>query len=329
MLMELKDVNVYYRRSTRVLESEKKLHALKNINFAVDAGEIVTIVGESGCGKTTLGKVITGLLKPTSGKLIYDGINAYSCAPWDYKKFRSGVQFVQQDSYAALNPVRTIYQSLYAPLRKFKGYGYDIDGRINELMESVELTPPGQFLKKYPHQLSGGQRQRVLLARALSMEPKLIVADEPISMIDVSLRFAMLKLFTELNKKFNITIIYITHDLSTARCVSQNGRMYVMYLGEFVESGRTQDVLRNPLHPYTQALLTAVPIPDPNIERKKRELPIKSIDVKAHDGAGCGFKNRCPYADADCGRTVEYMDCDGRMILCRKAKEIPTWQITN
>ena len=198
--------------------------------MGVDRGEIITIVGESGCGKTTLGKVITGLLKPTSGKLIYNGINVYSCMPWDYKKYRSAVQFVQQDSYAALNPARTIYQSLYAPLRKLYGYRRDLPEKVNELMRMVELTPPEQFLKKYPHQLSGGQRQRVLLARALSMNPDLIVADEPISMIDVSLRFSMLNLFARLNKERGITIIYITHDLSTARCVAANGRMYVMYL---------------------------------------------------------------------------------------------------
>lgn len=182
---------------------------------------------------------------------------------------------MQQDSYAALNPARTIYQSLYAPLRKLYGYRRDLPEKVNELMRMVELTPPEQFLKKYPHQLSGGQRQRVLLARALSMNPDLIVADEPISMIDVSLRFSMLNLFARLNKERGITIIYITHDLSTARCVAANGRMYVMYFGECVESGPTEEILSAPRHPYTQALLAAVPIPNPHIEKISRRHRLK------------------------------------------------------
>lgn len=330
MLLSLNDINVYYDKKTSVFGAEQKTHALKGVNMDVDRGEIITIVGESGCGKTTMGKVITGLLKPTSGKLTYNDINVYSCMPWDYKKYRSAVQFVQQDSYAALNPARTIYQSLYAPLRKYYGYRRDLDQKINALMEMVELTPPQQFLKKYPHQLSGGQRQRVLLARALSVEPELIVADEPISMIDVSLRFAMLNLFAKLNRERGITIIYITHDLSTARCVAANGKMYVMYFGECVESGRTQDILSNPRHPYTQALLAAVPIPDPHIEKSKKAPPLKNIDIP-HDGTGCGFKNRCPYADEDClmGKVEPQSAGDGRTVLCRKCKEIPQWTIEN
>lgn len=329
MLLSLKDINVYYDKKTPVFGAEQKMHALKNMCMEVDRGEIITIVGESGCGKTTLGKVITGLLKPTSGKLIYNGINVYSCMPWDYKKYRSAVQFVQQDSYAALNPARTIYQSLYAPLRKLYGYRRDLPEKVNELMRMVELTPPEQFLKKYPHQLSGGQRQRVLLARALSMNPDLIVADEPISMIDVSLRFSMLNLFARLNKERGITIIYITHDLSTARCVAVNGRMYVMYFGECVESGPTEEILSAPRHPYTQALLAAVPIPNPHIEKNKPSPPLKEIDVP-HDGTGCGFKERCLYSDKDCKQgEIECREYGDRRVLCRKCEELPSWKIEN
>lgn len=329
MLLSLKDINVYYDKKTPVFGAEQKMHALKEVNMDVEKGEIITIVGESGCGKTTMGKVITGLLKPTSGKLVYNDINVYSCMPWDYKKYRSAVQFVQQDSYAALNPARTIYQSLYAPLRKLYGYRRDLPRKVDELMQMVELTPPEQFLKKYPHQLSGGQRQRVLLARALSMNPELIVADEPISMIDVSLRFAMLNLFAKLNRERGITIIYITHDLSTARCVAANGRMYVMYFGECVESGRTTEILSNPRHPYTQALLAAVPIPDPHIEKNKTDPPLKTVEA-AHDGKGCGFKQRCLYADEKCmNEKIEYKKYEDRFVLCRKCEELPSWKIEN
>lgn len=329
MLLELDKINVYYEKKTPVFGAPQKLHALKDVSLSVEKGEIVTIVGESGCGKTTLGKVITGLLKPASGKIAFNGIDVYSCMPWDYKKYRAAVQFVQQDSYAALNPARTIYQSLYYPIRKRLGMRRDLKEKIGDLLRLVELTPPEQFLKKYPHQLSGGQRQRVLLARALSMSPELIVADEPISMIDVSLRFAMLELFRRLNRELGITIIYITHDLSTARCVAQNGRMYVMYFGECVECGRTEDILSKPRHPYTQALLTAVPVPDPHIEKHKPEPPLRSLEA-AHDGEGCCFKQRCLYADEACGRgKIGYCEEDGRIVLCRKAKELPQWDIAN
>lgn len=330
MLLSLDNINVFYDKKASAFMAEQKTHALKGINMQVEKGEIITIVGESGCGKTTAGKVITGLLKPTSGVIRYNGTNVYSGKPWDYRKYRFAVQFVQQDSYAALNPARTIYQSLYAPLRKYYGYRSDLSQKINELMEMVELTPPEQFLKKYPHQLSGGQRQRVLLARALSVEPKLIVADEPISMIDVSLRFSMLNLFTKLNRERGIAIIYITHDLSTARCIAENGKMYVMYFGECVESGKMKDILSSPRHPYTQALLAAIPIPDPHIEKNKKAPPLNNIDIP-HDGVGCGFKNRCPYCDEACGvkKIIPVETKDGRVVLCRKCEEIPEWTIEN
>ena len=326
MIISLKDINVFFENKSASLKSERLNHALKNVNLDVNEGEIITIVGESGCGKTTLGRVITGLLKPNSGKLFYEDINVYSCMPWDYKKFRAGVQFVQQDSYAALNPTRTIYQSLHAPLKKL-GVDENIDERINELMRMVELTPPEQFLPKYPHQLSGGQRQRILLARALAMRPKLIVADEPISMIDVSLRFAMLKLFTKLNQELGITIIYITHDLATARCVSANGRLFVMYYGECVEFGRTVDILSSPRHPYTQALLSAVPIPDPHLEKSKEPPHLKEC-IRLYNDGGCGFAHRCIYADEGClNNKTHYEHVDNQMVLCHKVKELPLWKI--
>ncbi|MGI6781369.1 MAG: ABC transporter ATP-binding protein [Acholeplasmataceae bacterium] len=326
MIISLKNINVIFENKSSALKSERFNHALRDINLDVKEGEILTIVGESGCGKTTLGKVITGLLKPTLGKLYYEDFNVYSCMPWDYKKYRANVQFIQQDSYAALNPTRTIYQSLYAPLKRL-GKHKNINNVINELMQMVELTPADQFLSKYPHQLSGGQRQRILLARALSMNPKLIVADEPISMIDVSLRFSMLNLFTKLNTELGITIVYITHDLATARCVAANGRLFVMYYGECVEEGRTEELLNDPKHPYTQALLSAVPIPDPNIEKEKPAPQIKECEDLFNKN-GCGFANRCIYADQDCyDNKIEYEYIGDRKILCRKIKDIPSWGI--
>ena len=326
-LMQLKGINMVFRKPGALL-ADRNIHVLKDVDLEIGEREIVALVGESGCGKTTLGKIITGLYRPTSGEVYFEGERVSGVFDKKISSYNQ-VQFIQQDSYAALNPARTIYQSLYYPIRKRLGMRRDLKEKIGDLLRLVELTPPEQFLKKYPHQLSGGQRQRVLLARALSMSPELIVADEPISMIDVSLRFAMLELFRRLNRELGITIIYITHDLSTARCVAQNGRMYVMYFGECVECGRTEDILSKPRHPYTQALLTAVPVPDPHIEKHKPEPPLRSLEA-AHDGEGCCFKQRCLYADEACGQgKIGYCEEDGRIVLCRKAKELPQWDIAN
>ena len=211
-VLTVKDMGISFDSRTKKGE---KVKILQNINLSVREGEIVALVGESGCGKTTLGKAMVGIHTPTTGAILYRGKDIAKLSKKEFMEYRLGVQMVHQDSFAALNPNRTIFQSLSLPLlhNKIAKNGKEAETVLNEYFTEVGLTPPDQFLYKYPHQLSGGQRQRILLARALSVKPKVIVADEPVSMVDVSLRIALIDLMTRMNQKYNISFVYITHDL--------------------------------------------------------------------------------------------------------------------
>ncbi|MCH3976757.1 MAG: ABC transporter ATP-binding protein [Bacilli bacterium] len=327
VILSLKNVNVVFSKVGKYGIKEHNFHVLKNINLDIHAGEIIAIVGESGCGKTTLGKIITGLLKPSKGEVKYRSNNVYGFFKKDFQTFRNDVQFIQQDSYAALNPVRTIFQSLYAPIRAHHhDYSREqINKRIEELLGLVGLLPAEQFLDKYPHQLSGGQRQRILMARALSLSPKLIVADEPVSMIDVSMRLSILKLMANLNRELDIAFVYITHDLGTAKFIADEGNVAVMYLGQIVEYGPIRDFIQQPLHPYSQALISAVPIPDPQIARQIKEIKIKGMEMSSLENrnSGCPFYARCPYCHLDCkDDKKEYLTVGKMKVLCPYYEEI-------
>ena len=326
-ILEIKNLNMVFSKRRTPFKKEKFFHVLKNINLDIYEGEILAVVGESGCGKTTLGKIITGLLKPTSGEINYYGKNISSIfTNQEIQDYHRYVQFVQQDSYAALNPVRTIYQSLEAPIRTHYKYTTEqINQKVDELMSLVGLTPADQFLGKFPHQLSGGQRQRILMARALSLDPKLIVADEPVSMIDVSLRLQILELMSRLNKELGVVFIYITHDLSTARYIARDNRMMVMYLGEIMEIGKATEIINNPRHPYTQALLSAVPIPDPNYPIDSENIKIKGMEMGdlSNRPIGCSFFERCPYAQDCCKEEIQHIEHDNVSIKCIRETYIP------
>lgn len=329
-LFRLEKVNMVFKKPGSFL-TDRDIHVLRDIDLEIYPGEILAIVGESGCGKTTLGRIITGLLTPTSGKIYFEDTRVSRTFDKKIASFNK-VQFIQQDSYAALNPVRTILQSLYAPIqsnnRKWKKA--QIMNRIEELMGLIGLQPSDQFLTKYPHQLSGGQRQRVLMARAISLDPKIIVADEPVSMIDVSLRLSILNLMKELNRKLDITFVYISHDLSTTRYIAQNGRVCVMYLGEIVELGKISDVITQPRHPYTRALIQSVPIPDPNF-RGNDDLPLKSMQLGNIENRtiGCAFMNRCLYATAKCAERVSVVQTETAQVLCSNLSAVPTGSVYN
>ena len=328
-VVELKNINMSFAKKGKFLEKEKNIHVLRDINLDIYEGEIVAVVGESGCGKTTLLNTIAGLID-CSGDVCIDGkhINMMD-DKFDIKRFfrtREKVQFVQQDSYAALNPVKTIAASLNAPIKHhYRTLSLEERNKmINDLLLKVGLNPPQQFLDKYPHMCSGGQRQRILMARAISLQPSLIVADEPVSMIDVSMRLSILNLMSSLNKSEHISFVYITHDLATARYIAQDGRIVVMYLGEIVEEGKIDDVISHPLHPYTKALIAAVPTPDPKIAKQTKEIPIKSMDLGSLENRkeGCVFFDRCPYASEECKNKIDYQMINNTKVKCIKAKEL-------
>jgi len=276
--------------------------AVDAVSLAFDAGEAMCLVGESGCGKTTTGRLLTGLLRPTSGRLLYEGKDVWRTKGADLARFRRAVQLVHQDPYASLNPTRTVFQTLSAPLFRHKKArtGRQALASVNELLQRVDLTPPENFVTKYPHQLSGGQRQRVAIARALTVDPKVIVADEAVSMVDVSIRISLLNLLLALGREFGVTIVLITHDLAVARYFAREGRIGVMYLGRVVELADTESLVGDPAHPYSAALIGAIPEADPDITRSKKRVDLRSAEIPSllRLPAGCTFHPRCPLSEA-------------------------------
>lgn len=279
------------------------IHAVDNVGFEIQAGHSLALVGESGCGKTTTGKLLVRLLKPTAGHIyLYKngGIlqDVAEVKNGEMKEFRRRVQMVFQDPYESLNPRLNVFDAIAEPLL-VQGIGSlpEREERVSMLLEQVDLAPAKSFLFRYPHELSGGQRQRVAIARALVVNPEFIVADEPTSMLDVSVRTGVMNLMMGLAEQLGISYLYITHDLAVARYTSQE--IAVMYMGKIVEQGESESVLQEPLHPYTRALISAVPVPDPSIQRQTPEIKgsiSQPIDPPPH----CRFYPRCPQAVDSC-----------------------------
>ncbi len=331
-LLEVKNIDMYFKPTKKSLFKSKgnRVGAVVDVSFDLAEGQIMALVGESGCGKTTIGKMIAGLFHPTGGSIMYKGKTFEEMSKKEKDEYRREVQMVHQDSYAALNPTRTIFNSLKDPMIKHgiaknKEDAYE---KLVELFNLVGLTPAEQFIEKYPHQLSGGQRQRILLVRALSVNAKLIVADEPVSMVDVSLRISLLDLMAKMNKEMGISFIYITHDLATARYIGQEGKIGVMYLGKLVETGSLQNVLDNQRHHYLQALMSAIPSSNLEISRKKRVLPLKSLEMPnpANPPKGCRFNPRCIYATSHCEVNEPTLkESVAGFVSCHNETEVPKW----
>ena len=316
-------MNLVELRGTQIQLGQ--VQAMRGIDLSIAPGEILTVVGESGCGKSTLGRAVLGLLQPSAGQILYQGQDIFAPGYRMPDSLRLSVQVVHQDSYASLNPVRTIGQQLAAPLRRHRLVPNDqVKAKVGEILTEVGLTPADFFAAKVPFQLSGGQRQRVSLARAALLKPKLIVADEPVSGVDATLRLAILELMRRQNAE-GIAFVYITHDLGTARYLGRGGRMLVMYLGQVIESGPVETLLDDPLHPYLQALLAALPPLDPREAKKSAPLPLRSLDMPdaTKPPSGCSFHPRCPYAKTRCSlETPALREVQGQLVACHFAENL-------
>ena len=277
------------------------LHAVDDISFTIDSGKTLGVVGESGCGKSTMGRAILRLHEPTSGEVYFQGKDVLSLDKQGMKQLRRDMQIIFQDPYASLNPRMTVSEAIAAPLLVQKIYSRkdkaQIEKRVREIMNLVGLA--NRLINTYPHELDGGRRQRIGIARALALNPKFIVCDEPVSALDVSIQAQILNLMADLQDELGLTYLFITHDLSVVKYVSDD--ILVMYLGQMVEKAPSEKLFKKPMHPYTQALLSAIPIPDP-------DLPMNRITMKGeltspvNPGIGCRFAKRCPYAKDECSQ---------------------------
>ena len=296
------------------------IRAVDDISFDIRRGETLGLVGESGCGKSTTGRAILQLHRPTSGHVWFEGTDLVLLKGEDLRKMRRKMQMIFQDPYASLNPRMTVGEIIGEPLLVHNlATRKEADVKVEELLELVGLNP--SYANRYPHEFSGGQRQRVGVARALSLNPTLIVCDEPISALDVSIQAQVVNLLEDLQEKFNLTYLFIAHDLSMVRHIST--RVAVMYLGMVVELAAREVLYANPLHPYTQALLSAVPIPDPVIEEKrKRQILQGEIPSPANPPSGCHFRTRCPLAETICAElTPEWREIQPEhFVACHMVK---------
>jgi peptide/nickel transport system ATP-binding protein len=281
----------------------REVRALRGVDFAIPKGGAASFIGESGCGKTTLGRIIAGLESYDEGEIVIGDVPMTPLRPKQRQPHFRKIQMIHQDPYSALNPTRTIHQTLYAPLSlRAKQTGRSsawIEERAAEVLSLVGLDP-GTVLARYPHQLSGGMRQRVVIARALTVDPEMLVADEAVSMIDVSLRLGILALLKDLRERLGVSVLFITHDVATARYIGDDGELYVIYRGQVVERGPVDTVIADPVHPYTQSLLSAIPVLH-GLEQPGEEpvTPLSSLDESQSD-EGCLFARRCPFQGERC-----------------------------
>jgi len=298
-LLEVKNLKMHFPIEDGAIFKKQvgAIRAIDGIDFHIEKGETLGLVGESGCGKSTTARCIAQLHKPTGGEVLFNGVDLCGASEHDLLQARKGIQMVFQDPYASLNPRMTAGNIIAEPMiiyrqrRMLEISKKEISNRVEDLMEKVGLNR--HFKNRYPHEFSGGQRQRIGVARALALNPKLILADEPVSALDVSIQSQILNLLGDLQKEFDLTFLFIAHDLAVIQHIST--RVAVMYLGKIVEIAKAEELYKKPLHPYTEALMSAVPIPDPDVERNRKRI-ILTGDVPSPDKErfGCYFYDRCP-----------------------------------
>ena len=293
-LLQVKDLRVHFPIYKGMIFQRRieVLKAVDGVSFELHAGKTLGLVGESGCGKSSLGRGIIRLYTPVSGQVIIDGKDVAKMSANELKQKRAGFQMIFQDPYASLNPRMTVFDIIAEPL--YNSWGHQdrnvVKRNVLELMDNVSLTR--KFIRRYPHEFSGGQRQRIAIARALALKPKLIICDEPVSALDVSIQSQILNLLVDLQKEFDLAYLFISHDLSAVKHISQN--IAVMYLGKIVELAKGNELFSNPQHPYTQALISAVPHPDPKQERKRRRILLRNdFPNPTSPPKGCRFNTRC------------------------------------
>lgn len=303
------------------VSGKRRLHALSRVDLDIYEGETLALVGESGCGKSTLGRTLIRLIPATEGSISFEGQDISSMSEKEFRPLRGKMQIIFQDPYASLNPRMTVRDIIAEPLETHHvcADARETTQRVRELMKAAGLSE--EYLYRYPHQFSGGQRQRIGIARAIALKPKLIICDEPVSALDVSVQNQILNLLKDLQKEFGLTYLFISHDLSVVRFLSD--RTCVMFLGKLCEVGNTAKLYEKPLHPYTRFLLGAIPGIDPRARGEKRPLLKGELPSPIHPPSGCRFHTRCPYATERC-RTEEPLlrDVGGRQVACHRCEEI-------
>jgi len=335
IVMSLKNINrVFVRR--RFLRKSIPFYALEDINLDVKKGERISIIGESGSGKTTLARIACGLDKPTEGSVFWFGKDVMRLKSGEFRELRPKVQYIHQNPYASINPSRTIFDVLADPLKRYRKNTNSLEEEVAELLRSVGIVPPEFFFNKYPRHLSGGGLQRLAIARAMIPKPEIILADEIVSMIDMSFRAAVVKLLIELNKETGITIMMISHDIGVARYFSHGGgRIAVMLRGRIVEIGSPNSIIGNPVHPYTRALILASPVADKQLALKKRELLLKyNIQKEVWESEimkmkGCRYAFFCPFAQNECwNERPKLLDVgEKHLVACHMVEKMPAWEL--